>query len=73
MDRGDIKMKLSVVIPTHPGHRRFTKPCVVHASALGAIDITILYDNKLKHSAGVQVLQIIYLQMMYAKWLIVFY
>jgi len=46
-------MELSVVIPTHPGHRRFTKPCVEHARALGAKDITILYDNKLKHSAAV--------------------
>ena len=46
-------MKLSVVIPTHPGHRRFTKPCVQHARALGAKDITILYDNKLKHSGGI--------------------
>jgi hypothetical protein len=46
-------VKLSVIIPTHPGHRRFIKPCVEHCRALGAEDITILYDNKLKLSAAV--------------------
>jgi len=50
-------MKLSVIIPTHPGHRRFTKPCVERARALGAVDITIMYDNKLKHSGGIPSVQ----------------
>jgi len=40
-------MKLSVVIPTHPGHRRFIKTCIEHCKALNPVDITMLYDNAL--------------------------
>lgn len=45
-------MELSVMMPTHPGHRRFIKTCAEHCRELGAKDITILYDNKIKLSAG---------------------
>lgn len=43
-------MKLSVIIPTHPGHRRFIKTCIAHARKLIPVDITMLYDNPLNNT-----------------------
>jgi len=44
------KVRLSVIIPTHTGHKRFIKSCIEHVRALGADEITILYDNMIKLS-----------------------